>query len=188
MAAANDTPEDELRYLLANYAPSSPSARLEAVRFDEVLAQLEEPFARSEWAHVTASALVVHRGRILMHRHKLSGLLLPPGGHVEEGESIPMAAHREVLEETGVRCRVEDEPRVGALFAGPTARCGIHLDVTLIAAADSDALQPLACESQDVHWLDLTEIQVIEGIPPLVRDAATELLREIEPAGDRSNV
>ena len=59
-----------------------------------------------EW---TVATIVVHRGRVLMLFHAKLGLWLPPGGHVEVGELPDDAAVREVLEETGVRCRLVGE-------------------------------------------------------------------------------
>jgi ADP-ribose pyrophosphatase YjhB (NUDIX family) len=52
---------------------------------------------------------VVHDGRVLLLFHAKLELWLPPGGHVETGELPDDAAVREVLEETGVRCRLIGE-------------------------------------------------------------------------------
>ena len=59
-----------------------------------------------EW---TVATFVVHRGRVLLLFHAKLGLWLPPGGHVEHGELPDEAAVREVLEETGVSCRLVGE-------------------------------------------------------------------------------
>lgn len=59
--------------------------------------------------HATASALIFSKpdaewwlGLIL---HPLFGKLMIPGGHIEEGETAPEAALREVAEETGLAVR-----------------------------------------------------------------------------------
>lgn len=57
----------------------------------------------------TVAVFVVHRGRVLLHRHRKLGMWLPPGGHIEPGELPDEAAVREVLEETGVRARLVGE-------------------------------------------------------------------------------
>ncbi len=49
----------------------------------------------------TATTLVVHRNRVLLHRHRKLGLVLPLGGHIEPGELPDEAAIREVREESG---------------------------------------------------------------------------------------
>ncbi|MEU8762863.1 NUDIX domain-containing protein [Streptomyces sp. NPDC048659] len=54
--------------------------------------------------HITCSAVVVDRqGRVLHVRHRASGLMLPPGGHVEGGDDTLLdTVLREVREETGI--------------------------------------------------------------------------------------
>ena len=66
-----------------------------------------------------ATAFVVWRGRVLLHRHPKLDRWLPPGGHVEADELPDAAAVREVLEETGVPVRLIGERPVEA--PGPTA-------------------------------------------------------------------
>jgi 8-oxo-dGTP pyrophosphatase MutT (NUDIX family) len=46
-------------------------------------------------------------GKLLMIRNKKDGLWRIPGGHVEEGESYHDAAARELIEETGISCKLE---------------------------------------------------------------------------------
>ena len=55
-------------------------------------------------AHITCSAVVIRRdGRVLHIHHKATGLVICPGGHVEEaGESLLTTALREVREEAGI--------------------------------------------------------------------------------------
>ncbi len=50
----------------------------------------------------TATAFVVWRGGVLLHRHKKLDRWFPPGGHIEPNEVPDEAAVREVLEESGV--------------------------------------------------------------------------------------
>jgi 8-oxo-dGTP pyrophosphatase MutT (NUDIX family) len=53
---------------------------------------------------------VVHDGRVLLHQHRKLGRWLPPGGHVEAGETPDEAAVRETLEETGLHVELIDAP------------------------------------------------------------------------------
>ncbi|MEY2242407.1 NUDIX domain-containing protein [Streptomyces sp. BF23-18] len=71
-----------------------------------VLDGTEEPSSRATLpGHVTCSAVVIDRDRRVLHiRHRVTGLLLAPGGHVEAGDrTLLAAAVREVCEETGIR-------------------------------------------------------------------------------------
>lgn len=71
-----------------------------------VLDAAEEPSSRATLpGHVTCSAVVIDRDRRVLHiRHRVTGLLLCPGGHVEAGDrTLLAAAVREVCEEAGLR-------------------------------------------------------------------------------------
>lgn len=57
----------------------------------------------------TATAFVVWRGGVLLHRHKKLGRWFPPGGHIEPNELPDEAAVREVLEESGVQVALTGE-------------------------------------------------------------------------------
>lgn len=76
---------------------------------DGLLAVLDgagEPSSRATLpAHVTCSAVVIDRDRRVLHiGHRLTGLRLCPGGHVEEEDrTLLAAAVREVCEEAGLR-------------------------------------------------------------------------------------
>ncbi len=51
----------------------------------------------------TVAVFVVRQGQVLLHIHPKLGLVLPPGGHIEENELPDHAAIRETLEETGLQ-------------------------------------------------------------------------------------
>ena len=53
-----------------------------------------------------ASAYAIHAGRVLLVHHNRFGKWVPPGGHVEPGESLSQAAVREFEEETGLTAEV----------------------------------------------------------------------------------
>ena len=107
------------------------------------LDRLARPFdEEADPVHVTASAVVVGPRGTVLHRHRLLGRWLQPGGHLEAGESPPEAARREVAEETGLAA---EHPEGGPLLlrldvhAAGAALDHTHLDLCyLLAGPDRD--------------------------------------------------
>ena len=121
-----------------------------------------------EW---TVATFVVYRGRVLLHYHARLGLWLPPGGHIEHGELPDEAAVREVLEETGVRCRLTGETGVSVEYPRQLIqplgiqvediRPGVqHIDLVYLAVThDDDAtIAPELAERDRVGWYDPSEL------------------------------
>lgn len=54
----------------------------------------------------TASAFLIHNGKVLLIKHKKLNMWLGPGGHIDENELPHLAAEREFFEETGLRVKV----------------------------------------------------------------------------------
>jgi 8-oxo-dGTP pyrophosphatase MutT (NUDIX family) len=165
-----------VRAALDRYRPPSPAAAADRDRFAEVVATLDAPCDRARPAHVTVSAYVVDDGRVLLHRHKRSGLVLPPGGHVDPGESLAGAAEREVREETGLAVRVVEPLLVDLLHVGPGARCALHLDVGLRAALVGRAGTPDPGESDEITWVGAADLDAQPSLPADVRAAAARAL------------
>jgi len=82
---------------------------------------------------LTASGWLVRDYKILLVKHKMLGIWLAPGGHVELNELPHQAAEREFLEETGVR--------VQAISALPN-----------LNAQETEFL-PVPCLS-NLHWIN----------------------------------
>jgi 8-oxo-dGTP pyrophosphatase MutT (NUDIX family) len=125
--------------------------------------------------HYTASALVLGLdGRLLKIHHVKSGVWLPPGGHIEPGETPAEAALREVREETGLNAQIV----TGPVFRHPAVISHVppftivemtatdpvngphqHIDFAYVCrAADSDRLQPDAGEVAAARWVALAAL------------------------------
>lgn len=98
------------------------------------------------------------REQVLLGDHRKSGLWLPPGGHVEPGESPIDTVRRECREELGVDAEFLDPPGQEPLFITITDTVGVgdaHTDVSLwfcLAADAKAALCPDPGEYRSVHW------------------------------------
>lgn len=109
--------------------------------------------------HVTASALVVAQRGTVLHLHKRLNIWLQPGGHIEAGETPPVAALREATEETGLAV---SHPADGPLFfhldVHPGPRGHTHLDLRYLLVADgAHDPAPAPGESQYVRWFSWGE-------------------------------
>jgi 8-oxo-dGTP diphosphatase len=126
----------------------------------------EKPLTPSP--HLVSYFLLVDRatGSVLLCDHRLSGLWLPTGGHVEPGEHPAGTVRREVIEELGVAAQfdavVGDRPfflTVTETVGPPATR---HVDVSLwfaLAGRVGQPLQPDQREFAQVRWWTAAELR-----------------------------
>lgn len=133
-----------------------PLTRRDASSRDEVLRaveELEKPFSRDAQAiHITTSSIVAGARGTVLHRHKITGTWLQPGGHVDDGEAPWETALRELLEETGLRGRHRDATRLFDIDVHDTPRGHRHLDLRFLIDVDDVDPQASAGESAEVRW------------------------------------
>lgn len=95
---------------------------------------------------------------VLLGDHVKSGLWLPPGGHVEDGEDPRRSVEREALEELGIDAAFHDRLGAGKPFfltVTPTLGEPSHTDVSLwfaLACPRSATLRPDPREFRSIRW------------------------------------
>jgi 8-oxo-dGTP pyrophosphatase MutT (NUDIX family)/GNAT superfamily N-acetyltransferase len=152
-------PSRELRDFLSAPEPIDERERSSTTEFLRQLDRLTEPFREAaDPYHVTASAIVVGRRGVILHRHKRLGIWIQPGGHVDPGEALADAAIREVWEETGlVTTHFSGCPTIVHVDVHAAPKGHTHLDVRfLLRGPDADPA-PLEGESPDVSWLSFED-------------------------------
>jgi 8-oxo-dGTP pyrophosphatase MutT (NUDIX family) len=119
-----------------------------------LLSSSERPFDQAGRDHVTASAFVVSALGVVLLRHRLLGIWVQPGGHVELDEAPHDAAARETREETGLKVDHLDPPRLVHVNVHPGPRGHHHFDCRWLLEARTTALRPDAGETEEVGWFE----------------------------------
>jgi ADP-ribose pyrophosphatase YjhB (NUDIX family) len=142
--------------------------------------------------HFTASAIVFdEQDRVLLVHHNQIGLWLYPGGHIEPNEDPAQAAHREVLEETGISTEVIS----GGMFVHPAVTTHAtpytiiemnvtdtkvgqhrHVDFVYVLRAVAGSPTPQAVEVTGAQWVPVTEVASLSTpaeLPLLISNALT---------------
>ncbi|HEY3879194.1 MAG TPA: NUDIX domain-containing protein [Trebonia sp.] len=160
-----------IRALVAELAAGvRPHDAREAADQADILAwvALGQPLFRTAAPATPPKHLVVYfvpadtAGRgVLLGDHRKSGLWLPPGGHVEDGEDPRQAVVREAAEELGIAAEFHASFAGGKPFfltVTPTNEASSHLDVSMwfVLRLDRGAeLTPDPREFDAVRWFDL---------------------------------
>lgn len=142
----------------------------------------------------TASVLIVHKNKVLLHKHSKLGMWLQIGGHIELDEDPNEAAVREAKEEVGLdvvlwngsQKSVSIESR-GKELIPPVAlnRHSFsaeheHIDLLYFATSDTDQVIPEQ-PTDEWRWLTRDEVDALSPLPPEIKfyaKLALETLRE----------
>jgi hypothetical protein len=109
-SSAGTSVKDDTRTLLEHIirevqarSPVDRRERRSIERFVVGISRLTDPMSEhANPVHVTASGIVTGPRGVLLHRHRILGIWVAPGGHIDAGETPWDAAVRETGEETGL--------------------------------------------------------------------------------------
>ena len=140
--------------------------------------------------HFTATTMIVHENRVLLHMHKKLDRWLPVGGHIDRDELPLEAARREVLEEAGLEVEFySSEPNLAAfpdvqelvkparLLLEDINPFHQHIDFVFYAFSKSADIPPTAEAVETLRWFSLDELESVEKMPAdvvfLAKEAVT---------------
>lgn len=124
--------------------------------------------------HLVSYLAITDGRRLLLVDHRKSGLWLPPGGHVDPGETPLQAARREMLEELGTEADLVSETPVFLTLQRTTAPRP-HRDMSLwfLLRGDPDrAYDWDPGEFHSIRWYDLPDLPRDGAEPQLARFVA----------------
>jgi len=163
----------DLRALVEGHEAASSREAAARERFLSELDRLSSPCdEHADATHVTASGIVVGPRGTVLHLHKRLGIWMQPGGHIDAGETPPVAAQREATEELGLA--VEHPalgPRLIHLDVHEAALGHTHMDLRYLLLGDDADPHPPPDESPDARWcawdeaLALADPALIDALP-----------------------
>lgn len=171
----------DARAILAGWLPPDSAQFATRTTFLEFIARQGDLSVDrdSREGHLTASTVLLDASaqQVLLTLHPLIGNWVQLGGHIEQGDAtLAAAASREAFEESGIHNLALDPVPIGLDRHVVTCHDGhrhrsasVHLDVTFVATAPSDARHRRSDESLDLRWFDVTEL-------PAGADATTRRL------------
>lgn len=114
---------------------------------------------------VSGYCLIIHENKILLVNTKSTGKWFFPGGEVEIGEPIEDAMKREVLEETGIKVKVEKflDFREVFFYYDPLDEAfqnyALYFKCTPITFTVSDKQNVVGDESNQPTWIDIASLK-----------------------------
>jgi 8-oxo-dGTP pyrophosphatase MutT (NUDIX family) len=186
----------DLRHAIARAPRGTPEERFEAWAWRALLDEHGAALLTRHAApsHVTASAVVLSPDGALtcLVLHRRLGVWVQPGGHLEpEDMTLPLAAVREVEEETGLTGQIVPDVVALSRHRAP-CRPGVvdwHLDVQhALVVGDQPEVGPrdyLSSESLQVAWwpVDALPQALAPGVAELVSRASARVGGRCQEAG-----
>ncbi|MDB6000682.1 MAG: hydrolase [Rhizobacter sp.] len=180
-------PDTTDKLILEGYRQKFPAEGWVADKLDYLLQSQPDPFDRhAPMGHLTASAIVVFRSKLLVIHHRALGKWLPPGGHIESGETPWQAAQRETLEETGIsvslhpwhsRTKLPIDINTHIIPANPAKGEieHVHYDLRFVFTL-TDGEKPKAAAEEECDWLNVGRIELSNVRRALFKAATEQIL------------
>lgn len=157
---------DKLLEFIASFKCVYESERLIKKRFIAFVQKNADCFERHlESGHITASAFILdpEKNKILLLHHKKLNKWLQPGGHCDGDKDTLSVAIKEVFEETGLVIENQDQAIFDLDIHTIPANKGIpeheHFDVRYLLLADSKIPLIQNHETNQLKWVDLSELE-----------------------------
>jgi ADP-ribose pyrophosphatase YjhB (NUDIX family) len=144
--------------------------------------------------HFTATTIIVHKQKVLLHLHKKLGIWIPVGGHIDRDEIPENAALREIKEESGLDVKMYNPDKqinmgdVKQLFRPmhilleDINQFHQHIDFIYYASAKSDKVSPQNGETKNLKWFTGDEVKELEGAPENVKALSLEAIEILKDA------
>jgi len=143
--------------------------------------------------HFTSSVYIVYNNKVLMHKHKKYGIILPVGGHIDSDELPSEAAIREAKEESGLDIELYNSntfkeenfensvelnqgEHLNLHSVGPQHE---HIDFVFYAKSKNDDLNPDKGESKDFYWFSKNDIEKEVSLKDEAKVYALEALEKL---------
>ena len=138
--------------------------------------------------HFTATTIIIHQEKVLLHLHKKLWLRIPVGGHIDRDELPEIAALREVKEEAGLdvilwkpdkQININDAKeliRPAHILLEDINQFHQHIDFLYYATTNTFEVNPQNWESTNLQWFTADEIKKLIGAPDNVKIFSLEAL------------
>jgi len=138
--------------------------------------------------HFTATTIIVHKKKVLLHLHKKLGIWLPVGGHIDRDELPEITAIREIKEESGLDVKlynsdkqiemgsVEQLCRPMYILLEDINQFHQHIDFIYYAKANTFQVNSQNGETDDLKWFTSDEVKNLKGAPENVKILSLEAI------------
>lgn len=139
--------------------------------------------------HFTATTIIVHKEKVLLHMHKKLDIWIPVGGHIDCDELPEEAALREIKEESGLDVELYNPDkqvdmkdakqllRPIHIVLEDISKHHQHIDFIYYAKANTFEVISQDGETDNLKWFTAEEIKKLEGAPDDTKVLSLEAIK-----------